>query len=138
MKPSDRPVPLGAWILQLVAAAILAQTLFFKFSGAPEAVALFEQLGAEPWGRIGVGLLELVAVVLLLVPRTAGLGGLLGLGLMVGALFSHATRLGIEVQDDGGALFAMAVVTLVASGLVVFLRRCELPVVGGRFCDTPV
>lgn len=123
------------WVAQVVPALIMGQTLFFKFSGAPEAVALFETLGAEPWGRIGVGILELIAAVLLLLPRTAALGGTLGVALMSGALFSHFTKLGIEVEGDGGALFVMAVVTLITSATVVFLRRCELPVVGARFCN---
>ena len=121
-----------AWILQVLAAVILGQTLFFKFTGAAGARALFETLGAEPWGRIGTGVVELVAVVLLLVPGRAALGALVGLGLMVGAVGSHLTVLGIEVQGDGGTLFAMAVVTLVASAVVLWIRRAELPILGQR------
>ena len=52
-----------SWILRLVVAAILVQTLFFKFTGASVPIHIFETLGAEPWGRIGTGVLELVAVV---------------------------------------------------------------------------
>jgi len=113
----------ASWALQLIAAAILLQTLYFKFSGAPEAVAIFERLGVEPWGRIGLGVAELVVGVMLLVPRTAALGGLAAAGLMVGAIGSHLFVIGIEHEGDGGALFAMAWVTLVAGLGVAWLRR---------------
>lgn len=126
----SRSSTVTTWIAQVVAAAILGQTLFFKFSGAPEAVALFEKLGVEPLGRIGLGIVELLAVVLLLVPRTAALGGALATGLMVGAVASHLTVLGIEVDGDGGALFALALVTLAAAATVTWVRRGELPVIG--------
>jgi hypothetical protein len=127
-----------SWIAQLIAAVILAQTLFFKFTGAPESKFIFSTLGVEPWGRILTGVLELVAVGLLLTPRWAGCGGLLSLGLMGGALMGHLTKLGLIVQDDGGLLFALAVTVFAAAALVVWLRRAELPLIGGRFaqqCD---
>lgn len=126
-----RPSLVVSWIARLVAAVILGQTLFFKFSGAPESVWIFETLGVEPWGRLFTGGLELVAVVLLVLPRTAALGGLLGVGLMGGAIGSHLTVLGVEVQDDGGTLFVLAVVTLAASATTLWIHRRELPVVGG-------
>jgi len=127
------------WTLQIVAALIMGQTLFFKFSGAPEAVALFEELGAEPWGRWVTGVFELIAVVLLLIPRRAALGGLLTMGLMVGAIGSHLTKIGIVVGDDGGQLFGMAIVTLLAGAVVAWNRRAELPLVGCCLgaCATP-
>ena len=121
-----------AWALQLVAAVILGQTLFFKFSGAPESVAIFEALGAEPYGRLGTAVAETIAVLLLLRRSTAALGGLLGMGLMSGALLSHLTKLGIEVAGDGGTLFALAIVTFLASFGVLVLRRAYLPLVGTR------
>jgi len=119
---------LVTWTAQITAAVILAQTLFFKFSGAEESVALFTKLGVEPYGRIGLGIVELVTVVLLLVPRTAAFGGLLTVGLMVGAVGSHLGPIGIEVNGDGGALFGMALVTLAAGLVTTWLRRAELPV----------
>ena len=122
-----------SWVLQLVAAAILGQTLFFKFTAAPESVYIFSTLGMEPWGRIGSGLAELVAVVLLLNPRTITLGALLALGVMTGAILSHLTRLGIVVQNDGGLLFVLALVVFAAAATVLLLRRREIPVVGGFF-----
>jgi len=121
-----------SWILQVVAAVILFQTLYFKFSGAPESVYIFTTLGMEPWGRIGSGIAELVACILLLVPRTVALGALLSLGVISGALVSHLTRLGIEVQGDGGLLFALAAVVFVCGAVVLFLRRAALPILGSR------
>jgi hypothetical protein len=119
-----------SWLLQLVVAGILLQTLFFKFTGAAESVYIFTTLGAEPWGRIGSGVAELVAAVLLLIPATAGLGAGLALAIIAGALVSHLTILGIEVQGDGGLLFALAVIVFVASTGILRIRRGELPLVG--------
>lgn len=118
--------PRVVWIAQLAAAAILGQTLFFKFSGAAESVWIFTTLGAEPWGRLGSGAVEALAVVLLLVPRLAVFGALLGAGTMLGAIASHALFLGIEVQGDGGLLFALANVVLVACAIVIAQRRAQL------------
>lgn len=114
------------WLLRVVAAGILGSTLFFKFSAAPESVALFERLGAEPYGRLGLGVVELVAGVLLLLPRTVVEGALLTVGLMLGAVGTHLTVLGIEVDGDGGALFGMALAALAAAVGVLLGRRVEL------------
>ncbi len=119
-----------SWTLQLVAAVILGQTLFFKFSGAEESRYIFSILGMEPWGRWGTGGAELIAVILLLIPRTAAVGAFLSLGLMTGAIASHLTKLGIVVKDDGGLLFILAVTVFVSSGVILFLRRRQLPIVG--------
>jgi len=115
-----------SWALRLFAAIILAQTLYFKFSGAEESRYIFSTIGMEPWGRYLVGFSELVAVILLLLPRTAWLGGLLGLGVIAGALFFHLTILGIEVQGDGGALFYLALAVFAACLGVLWLHRAEL------------
>jgi len=122
-----------SWVLQLIAAAILAQTLFFKFSGAVESKFIFTTLGVEPWGRVATGCAELVAVVLLLAPRTITLGSLLALGLMIGAIGSHLTKLGIVVQNDGGLLFGLALAVFACSAVVLVLRRREIPVLGTFF-----
>jgi hypothetical protein len=122
----SRPALVASWVAQVGAAAILAQTLFFKFTAAPESVYIFTALGAEPWGRIGSGVAELVAVVLLLSGRLAALGAVLAIGIMGGAIGSHLTKLGIEVQDDGGLLFGLALVTLALASLVAWLRRGQL------------
>lgn len=122
-----------SWGAQIVAAVILLQTLFFKFTAAPESVYIFETLGLEPAGRIGSGIAELIASVLLLIPGTAALGGLLALGVMAGAIGSHLfTPLGIEVQGDGGTLFVLALVVTLCRLTVVWLRRRSLPVIGAK------
>lgn len=130
--PLTRTTSRISWVCQLVAAAILAQTLFFKFTAAPESVYIFTTLGAEPWGRIGTGLLELVAVALLLYPKTPAVGAGLAAGLMAGAIGAHLTKLGIVVQGDSGTLFGLAVTVLVVSLVVLGIRRRELPVIGSR------
>jgi uncharacterized membrane protein YphA (DoxX/SURF4 family) len=129
MKASNAAV-VSSWVLQLVVAAILVQTLFFKFTGAPESVYIFSTLGAEPWGRIGSGVVELIAAILLLVPATTTVGAALAMGVMVGAILSHLTVLGLEVQGDGGLLFGLALTVFVASGVILLLRRDEIPIVG--------
>ncbi len=121
---------LVAWPLQIIVALVLAQTLFFKFSGAAESVYIFTALGMEPWGRLAAGATELIAAALLLMPRTAALGALLALGVITGAITSHFTTLGIVVQDDGGLLFTLALIVFAGSAGVLYLRRRELPVIG--------
>src|SRR5438445_10306125 len=97
-----------SWVLRITAAIILLQTLFFKFTAAPESVYIFTKVGAEPWGRIGSGVVELIAAHLILTPRFTWLGSLLALVVMAGAILSNLTLLGIEVQGDKGLLFALA------------------------------
>ena len=121
---------ISSWVLQLVVAGILLQTLFFKFTGAAESVYIFSTLGAEPWGRIGSGVVELIAAILLLVPATTTVGAALALGVITGAILSHLTVLGIEVQGDHGLLFGLAITVFVASGAILLLRRGEIPLVG--------
>jgi putative oxidoreductase len=119
-----------SWLLQIVVAVILLQTLFFKFTGAEESIYIFTMVGAEPWGRYGSGVMELIAAVLLLVPGTIAVGALLALGVGVGAVFSHLTVLGIDVKGDGGLLFGLAGVVLIGSAIVLAIHRRELPIVG--------
>lgn len=121
------------WVLRLVAAAIMLQTLFFKFTGAPESIYIFEQVGLEPFGRYASGVAELIASILLLVPRTTWLGAVIGLGVISGAIMSHLTVLGIEVQGDDGTLFAMAVVVFISCAVLLFLHRTDIPVIGEKF-----
>ena len=106
-----------------MAAIILLQTLYFKFSAAPESVYIFSTIGAEPAGRIGSGVVELIAAVLLLWPAFAWAGALLALGTMSGAILSHLTVLGVEVMGDGGTLFALALVVAGASAWVLWRDR---------------
>jgi hypothetical protein len=129
MRLSNIPVAIS-WALQLIVAGILLQTLFFKFTGAAESVYIFSTLGAEPWGRLGSGVVELIAAILLLYPATITIGAILALGVITGAIASHLTVLGIEVQGDGGLLFFLALAVFVASVAILYLRRGEIPVVG--------
>jgi len=116
-------------ILKLLIAIILLQTLFFKFSGAQESVDLFTKIAGNKEGflRIGTGFLELIASILLFVPKKTWMGAILTFGLMSGAILSHFTIIGIEQNNDGGALFFSALIALVTSGILLFLYRKELP-----------
>ena len=122
-----------SWTLRGIAAVILMQTLFFKFTGAKESVYIFTTLGMEPWGRIGSGVAELLASILLLLPQTVVFGAILSLGVISGAILSHLTKLGIVVQGDGGLLFALALAVLVGSTAILLIRYREIPLIGQRF-----
>ena len=115
------------WIVKLIAVVILVQTLFFKFTGAEESVYIFTKLGIEPLGRIGSGIVELIASILILIPRTTLLGALMGAGTMLGAIFSHLFVLGINVKNDGGELFILAIITLLCCTILIFQNRSKIP-----------
>jgi putative oxidoreductase len=124
------------WGARILAALIMLQTLFFKFTAAEESVYIFSTIGIEPWGRILTGVLELVASVLLLANRTAFQGALLGAGLMGGAIMTHLTVLGIEVKADRGYLFALAVIVLVCCVFVIFSRKDKVAaILSGKFSE---
>jgi uncharacterized membrane protein YphA (DoxX/SURF4 family) len=116
---------IGVWILRLVPAIILLQTLYFKFTAQPESVQLFTRIGMEPYGRIGTGVLELVAAILILIPRYTGYGAILGLVMMTGALYFHLTKIGIFFGGNA-LLFIYAVVTFVCCALLVFIYKTRL------------
>lgn len=116
-----------SWVLQLLVAGVFVQTLFFKFTAAPESVYIFSTLGLEPWGRLGAGVAELIAATLILIPRTVWLGAMMAMGIMGGAIASHLTRLGVEVMDDGGLLFGLALILFLGSAVVLLLRKDEIP-----------
>ncbi len=128
-----QPLHIFFWILRLVAAIILLQTLFFKFTASEESVYIFSTIGMEPWGRIGTGVMELIAAILLLIPRTTAIGALLATGLMGGALFFHFTMLGIEVKGDGGLLFIYALVVLISSLILLSLHRKQVTDLVAKF-----
>jgi len=111
--------------LRLLASGIMLQTLYFKFTGQPESIYIFTQAGIEPWGRIGTGIAELIASILLLIPRTVAFGALMSVGLMLGAVATHIFILGLEVQGDGGQLFAYALIVLFSGGVLFYLHREE-------------
>ena len=112
--------------LSTIAAVILLQTLYFKFTAAPVSVHIFSTLGIEPWGRIGTGVIELVAGILLLRSKTAIYGAVLALGTMSGAIMSHLFFLGIEVQGDGGSLFMLGIVVMLCCLGVLFIKKDEV------------
>jgi len=121
------------WTARIIAAFIMLQTLYFKFTGAEESIYIFTQVGMEPWGRIGVGVLELIASVLILINVTAWMGGLLALGLMGGAIMMHLTQLGIIVKDDGGRLFIYAVIVTFCSAVVLLFNKEKIKVLLKKF-----
>src|SRR5947199_8534545 len=120
-----------AWICRIAAAIILLQTLFFKFTAAPESVYIFSKVGLEPWGRIGSGVAELIAAILILIPPTTWLGAGLALAVMAGAIFTHLTVLGIVVMDDGGLHFGLALAVAVCRVVLLLLQRRRVPIFGG-------
>ena len=140
MNRSPKPEVVISWILQLTVAGILLQTLFFKFTGAEESVYIFSSIGQflnvagiEPWGRIGSGIVELIASLLLIVPATASIGAVLTMGVMAGAIASHLVILGVDVKGDGGLLFGLALTAFIASTIVLVLRRTQIPILGRLF-----
>lgn len=114
-----------SWILRITAAIILLQTLYFKFTGAAESIELFTKLGVEPVGRIGIGIIELITGIALLIPRTVFIGAFLGTGIMVGAILSHVFVLGIASKGDGGLLFLLAIVVLICSVCLLFIHKTK-------------
>ena len=145
-RPMTTVVLVLSWACRVVAAVILLQTLFFKFTAAPESVYIFTKLGTfvhsyisfasigavEVSGRIGSGIMELIAAVLLLTPRFVWAGAILAMAATGGAIVSHLTFLGIEVQQDKGLLFLLAIVVFVASAAALFLQRMQIPVLEKR------
>jgi hypothetical protein len=146
-RPLTTPILIFSWVCRIVAAIILLQTLFFKFTAAPESVYIFTKLGIfihnyVPWasigtveisGRIGSGIMELIAALLLLTPRLVWAGAVLAMAATGGAIASHLTFLGIEVQGDKGLLFFLAIAVSVTSAIALFLHRMQIPVLGKRF-----
>ena len=128
----SRTQTIVSWVCRIIAAVILLQTLYFKFTGAPESIYIFTTVHAEPVGRIGSGVIELIASILMFVPRTVWLGAGLALGTMAGAIFSHLTLLGIEVMGDKGELFALACITFTCSAIVLFIYRRDIPFLGAK------
>jgi uncharacterized membrane protein YphA (DoxX/SURF4 family) len=114
------------WVLRLTAAIILLQTLYFKFTGAEESVYIFSTLGIEPYGRIGSGIGELIAAILILIPRSTLFGALIGAGVMLGAIFSHLFVLGIEVKNDRGELFTLAIITFLCCSALIYWNKSKI------------
>tara|TARA_R110002124_G_scaffold116078_2_gene272301 strand:- start:536 stop:934 length:399 start_codon:yes stop_codon:yes gene_type:complete len=122
MQPSNKLL----WTLKIVASFIMFQSLFFKFSGAAESIELFTTLGLEPWGRYGTGIMEIIAIILIMIPSTTAFGALLGVGIMSGAIISHLTKLGIVIQNDNGQLFIYALVVMACCILLLFYKKDQI------------
>ena len=112
-----------SWMLRIIASIILLQTLFFKFTAAPESVYIFTAVGIEPWGRIATGVAELIAAILLMIPATCVFGAMLSAGLMSGAIFFHVTKIGLVVMNDGGLLFAYCIIVFTSSVIIFMMHR---------------
>lgn len=119
-------------VLRLAVAIILIQTLRFKFTGHEDSVYIFETVGLEPYGRIGIGILELIAGILILIPRTVWAGAILTIGIIGGAIMMHLTQLGIEVKGDGGVLFYTAVTVFILSLIILYIYRKTIPIIGEK------
>lgn len=145
-RPAARLLGAISWVCRLIAAVILLQTLFFKFTAAPESVYIFTKLGVflnhylpflsaegvQVYARVGSGIMELIAAILLLIPRSALAGAALAMAATGGAIFSHLTFLGLVVMNDGGLLFALALIVFGTSAIAIFLHRSQIPVLGRR------
>jgi uncharacterized membrane protein YphA (DoxX/SURF4 family) len=116
---------LVTWILRLAAAGIIGMTLYFKFTANEQSVRLFTALGMEPWGRIGTGIVELIACILILYSRTTGWGALVGVVVMSGAIFFHITKLGLKFDGDYG-LFTMACISFVCCLILLIICRNQV------------
>jgi uncharacterized membrane protein YphA (DoxX/SURF4 family) len=118
------------WALRIIPAVILLQTLYFKFSGAKVSIDIFTKMGMEPWGRYGTGVFELIAGILLLIPKRSVLGAFLAAGVISGAILSHLFILGIEVDGDHGQVFYMAIAVFICSAIILLQNKKDIPVVG--------
>lgn len=119
--------------IRIIIAVLLIQTLYFKFTAHPDSVYIFSQIGLEPYGRIGIGIMELITAILILNPKSIWLGSLLSTGIISGAIFMHLTKLGIEINNDGGVLFYMALILLLLSIVLLINNRKSIPFIGAKF-----
>jgi putative oxidoreductase len=108
-------INVGLWILQIGAAGMFLMVGFFKLSGDPRMVGLFDAIGLGQWFRYVTGSLEVLGAVLLLVPRLSGLGALLLMDVMLGAVPTHLFVVG------GSPL--LAITLLIVTGVVAWGRR---------------
>jgi putative oxidoreductase len=122
-----------SWSAQVLAAIIMIQTLYFKFTGAEESIYIFTKVGIEPWGRYATGVTELIASMLLLIPAYSWVGAAIACGLMSGAIFLHATILGFHIMNDKGYLFILAICTFLCSLLILYIRKNQIPYINRNF-----
>jgi putative oxidoreductase len=103
------------WVLQIAAAGMFLMVGFLKLSGNAQLVGLFQAIGIGQWFRYLTGTLEVAGAILLLIPRTSGLGALMLAVVMICAVATH-------VFIVGGSPF-MAIILLVVTGVVAWGRR---------------
>lgn len=115
------------FLIRIVIALILIQTLRFKFTGHPDSIYIFSKVGLEPFGRIGIGIIELIAAMLLVIPKTIYFGAIISFGVISGAIILHLTILGIEVNNDHGILFYTAVLVFILSAIIIWEERKNIP-----------
>lgn len=123
-----------AWAAALWIAYELLWYEQFKLTGNEGSVHLFTILsnwlgtpGGEKPFRLFVAIMEICAAILVLIPRTQGIGGLFAAGIMAGAIFFHTVSpLGIDPYGDGGVLFKEACFTFVMGLLVAWIRRSQI------------
>lgn len=116
------------WLAQFIVAGIFLQTLYFKFTGAPESIFIFTKIGLEPLGRYAIGVAELIASILVLIPRTTLYGAILALVIIIPAIVMHLTKIGIVVQGDGGLLFGLAIAVMIASLFIIAIKTGVLKI----------
>ena len=119
-------------LLRIIVVIILLQTLRYKFTAHSDSVYIFSKIGLEPYGRIGIGIIELLIGILLLIPKTVWLGSGLAVGVMGGAVLMHLTKLGIEINGDDGTLFYTAVFTCSISLLLLWMYREDILIIGSK------
>jgi hypothetical protein len=119
------------FVLSAYIAFVFVQSLFFKFTGSEESIFIFSTLRDwsgiglfEPFGRWFIGSTELVASILLFLPRTRIFGAGIALGVITGAIFFHLfTPLGVEIMGDGGLLFTLACGVWLAGAAILLIER---------------
>lgn len=121
------------FVLRIVVAIILIQTLRFKFTAHPDSVYIFETIGIEPYGRIAIGILELIAGIMLIVPKSVWVGSLITLIILGGAIIMHLTQIGIVINNDNGVLFVTALITFILSSILLYHHRKDVPIIGDKF-----
>lgn len=122
------------WGLSAYIAFVFVQSLFFKFTGSVESIFIFSTLRAwsgidlfEPAGRWIIGICELIASVLLFLPRTRIFGAAMAIGIMTGAISFHLfTPLGVEILGDGGELFILACGVWISGWIILALSADEI------------
>ncbi|MDZ4868660.1 MAG: hypothetical protein SGI91_15170 [Alphaproteobacteria bacterium] len=131
---TTRSRSIALFVLSAYIAFVFVQSLFFKFTGSVESIFIFSTLRDwsgiglfEPFGRFFIGASELVASILLFIPRTRIFGAGMALGIISGAIVFHLfTPLGVEIMGDGGLLFTLACGVWIASAGILWLERAKV------------